>query len=196
MYHVSFISVIRRTHVQVYTYSQPRSEVHPYRSTCIMFHSSASSNVHMYRCTHTVHQGQKYTHTRVHVSCFIHQRHQTYTCTGVNIQSTKVRGTPVQVYIMYNPSRPVQHHAHLITIRRTPVSYIMYIMYNPSRSKVHTFRCTSCTTHQGQKYISLVGSFIYRLLFQGQKFTLHNPARSRARVSEVHVFGCVIVYSP
>lgn len=47
-------------------YSPSRSEVHPYRCTCIMFHSSPSSDVHMYRCTHTIHQGQRYSCAGVH----------------------------------------------------------------------------------------------------------------------------------
>ena len=105
----------------------------------------------------------------------------------------------MQVYIMYNPSRPVQHHVHLITIRRTPVSYIMYIIVHHVQSitveSAH-IQVYIVHTHQDQKYMALVVSFIYRLLFQGRKFTLHNPSRSRAHVSEVHVFRCVIVYSP
>lgn len=134
MYHVSFITIIRRTHVQVYTYNPPRSEV----LLC--------------RCT----------------SCTILQG---------------------QCSITFTSSRSEEH------LYRTSCTSL-YIMYSPSRSKVHTFRCTSYTTHQDQKYMALVVSFIYRLLFQGRKFTLHNPSRSRAHVSEVHVFRCVIVYSP
>lgn len=47
-------------------YSPSRSEVHPCRCTCIIFHSSVSSDVHMYRCTRTIHQGQSYSYAGVH----------------------------------------------------------------------------------------------------------------------------------
>ena len=135
MHHIPFISVIRCTHVQVYTYNPPRSELL------------------LRRCT----------------SCAVLQG---------------------QCSIMFTSSRSEEHLFHTSCTS-------LYILYNPSWSKVHTCRCTSCTTHQGQKCICLVVSFIYRwLLFQGQKFTLHNPSRSRGHVSEAHVFRCVIVYSP
>lgn len=85
-----------------------------------------------------------------------------YTCTGVHVQSTKVRVTPTQVYIMCSPSRPVQHHVHLVTIRRTPVSYIMYIFVHPVQS------------------IMVESAHM-------QVYIVHHPSRS-----EMHLFSCVI----